>query len=312
MPKQTRAAAVAAWLTITQAALLIAGCSAPPAAPLASQPTALTTPPFAPPLAMSADAQFTRLATDITPLVPDTGMLAAPPGACGPDPAQVVHLVVPERVLFASASDQPGPDAATALDAIADLTTRDVPGAALTVLGHTDAVGSDAYNLDLSKRRAETVLQGLVARGFDPTRVSAIAIGKRQPIADNATPAGRARNRRVEFLVSRCLAANLGVVAGMARARALLAADEQPNEPVEVLRLDPAGAYGMAPMTAVLLRSPDPEPPLPAALRATSAAQPIAAPPPVAVARPAPPPHYQPRTLSPVIERNPLGPAVPF
>jgi outer membrane protein OmpA-like peptidoglycan-associated protein len=289
---------------MTIVALLTAGCTVPPASPVYSPPIAAVAPP--------TDAGFAQFASRIATDAPATELVSAPPGICGPTAAPVVRLVVPERVLFATASDQPGPGAGTTLSDIADLTARDVPGAALTVLGHTDSVGSDAYNMDLSKRRAVTVLRALVSRGLDPNRLTAIAIGKRQPIADNATTEGRARNRRVEFLVSRCLAANLSVAAGIARNRALLGPDEAPNQPVEVLRLDPAAAYGMAPLATVFLRSPEAGQPQPAAVQASSPAQPATALPPVAVARPAPAPDYQTRTLSPEVQRNPLGPAVPF
>jgi outer membrane protein OmpA-like peptidoglycan-associated protein len=73
--------------------------------------------------------------------------------------------------------------------------------------GHTDAIGTDAYNLTLSRRRAESVAQELVARGVRRDRVSVEAFGKRTPIASNTlpdgsdNPAGRALNRRVEAIV---------------------------------------------------------------------------------------------------------------
>ena len=303
MPKQTGRAALVATII----ALLAVGCTPPPTAVLSSP---LATP--YPSLNLQSDAGLAELASQLATAVSAADMASAPPGACGPAAAPVVHLVVPDPVLFASASDQPATNAATALDAIADLTQRDAPAAAITVLGHTDAVGSDAYNMDLSKRRAVTVLRALIDRGLDPNRLTAIAIGKRQPIADNTTLEGRARNRRVEFLVSRCLAANLAVVASAPRGRALLAADEVANQPVQVLRLNPVGPWGMVPLANVVLRAPDADQPQPAALRASAPIRPSTMLPPAAVARPAPAPHYQPRTLSPEVQRNPLGPAVPF
>lgn len=65
-------------------------------------------------------------------------------------------------------------------------------------MGHTDAIGTDAYNLDLSRRRAEAVMRESVARGVSSGQLSQVAIGKRQPIASNDTAEGRALNRRVE------------------------------------------------------------------------------------------------------------------
>jgi len=66
--------------------------------------------------------------------------------------------------------------------------------------GHTDGRGSDALNLALSQRRAESVRQYLVAQGLSPDRLIARGYGKSQPVADNESQAGRARNRRVELI----------------------------------------------------------------------------------------------------------------
>ena len=76
------------------------------------------------------------------------------------------------------------------------------PGLKLAVEGHTDNVGSDAYNQRLSERRAETVKDYLVAQGLSPDAVTAQGFGKTQPVASNATAAGRQQNRRVEIVVS--------------------------------------------------------------------------------------------------------------
>ena len=70
---------------------------------------------------------------------------------------------------------------------------------ALTVVGHTSSEGSDAYNDDLSRRRAESVVTAMVARGIDPARMSAEGRGEQQPITDNTTETGRSMNRRVEI-----------------------------------------------------------------------------------------------------------------
>lgn len=69
------------------------------------------------------------------------------------------------------------------------------------VAGHTDSAGSDAYNLDLSRRRAQSVVDFLVSRGIDPERLTAKGYGESRPMADNATAEGRATNRRGEFHV---------------------------------------------------------------------------------------------------------------
>lgn len=78
---------------------------------------------------------------------------------------------------------------------------RDHADVRVRVEGHTDAIGSDAYNLRLSERRAVTVHDALVAEGIDAGRIEAVGLGKSQPIADNRTPEGRAQNRRVDIVV---------------------------------------------------------------------------------------------------------------
>ncbi|MFO1433353.1 MAG: OmpA family protein [Candidatus Competibacteraceae bacterium] len=72
---------------------------------------------------------------------------------------------------------------------------------AVGVTGHTDSVGSEAYNLKLSQRRAQAVADYLVQRGVNPSIIQTRGMGKSNPIASNATPAGRAQNRRVEITV---------------------------------------------------------------------------------------------------------------
>lgn len=72
---------------------------------------------------------------------------------------------------------------------------------AVGVTGHTDSVGTEAYNLKLSQRRAQAVVDYLVQRGVNPSIIQARGMGEANPIASNATPAGRAQNRRVEITV---------------------------------------------------------------------------------------------------------------
>jgi outer membrane protein OmpA-like peptidoglycan-associated protein len=71
----------------------------------------------------------------------------------------------------------------------------------IEIHGHTDEVASTAYNLDLSKRRAQAVVNYLVQSGIRPARLQAKGFGESQPIADNTTKEGRAENRRVELMV---------------------------------------------------------------------------------------------------------------
>ena len=71
----------------------------------------------------------------------------------------------------------------------------------VVVAGHTDSVGSDAYNMKLSNRRAEAVKRYLVDHGIAASRITSEGFGKREPVASNATAEGRAQNRRVELHV---------------------------------------------------------------------------------------------------------------
>jgi outer membrane protein OmpA-like peptidoglycan-associated protein len=78
---------------------------------------------------------------------------------------------------------------------------REYPDRALLVEGHTDSIGSDAYNLDLSQRRAESVTGFLAENGVDPGRMLSRGYGKAFPVAGNDTQAGRQLNRRVEVVI---------------------------------------------------------------------------------------------------------------
>ena len=71
----------------------------------------------------------------------------------------------------------------------------------IIAVGHTDSVGSDAYNQRLSVRRAEAVKAYLVSKGIERNRIYTEGKGEKQPVADNRTAGGRAKNRRVEVEV---------------------------------------------------------------------------------------------------------------
>ena len=78
----------------------------------------------------------------------------------------------------------------------------EVPNMKLMIIGHTDSLASDEYNLKLSRERAESVKEYLVSQGIDASKLVTKGLGESEPIADNSTELGRFRNRRIEFTVS--------------------------------------------------------------------------------------------------------------
>lgn len=132
-------------------------------------------------------------APEVAPVV----AMPAPVIVAAPAPTPVA-----EKVSFASEAlfdfDQSTlkPQGKAALDQLlSHLTGMDLE--VIVTVGHTDAVGSDAYNQKLSQRRAEAVKAYLVTQGVETNRVYTEGKGETQPVADNTTAAGRAKNRRV-------------------------------------------------------------------------------------------------------------------
>lgn len=76
------------------------------------------------------------------------------------------------------------------------------PDTDINIYGHTDSKGSDAYNLTLSEKRANAVVNYLASQGIARSRMIAKGLGESEPIATNETEAGRAQNRRVEFAIT--------------------------------------------------------------------------------------------------------------
>ena len=79
---------------------------------------------------------------------------------------------------------------------------KQYPETTAVIEGHTCSIGTEKYNLGLSRRRAEKVIQQLIASGVEPSRLKAMAYGETRPIADNKTKQGRKRNRRVNAVIS--------------------------------------------------------------------------------------------------------------
>lgn len=104
-------------------------------------------------------------------------------------------------VTFAVDSTVISPAFQTSLDKVAQSMVQ-YPNSLVDVYGHTDSTGSDAYNMDLSKRRADSVARYLISRGVSSARIQTQGMGESYPVASNDTPDGRALNRRVEIKIT--------------------------------------------------------------------------------------------------------------
>lgn len=111
------------------------------------------------------------------------------------------NLLASQNVNFESAQAVIAASSYALLNQMA-ATAANCPGASISVEGHTDSQGDDAYNLDLSDQRAQAVVSYLINQGVDGNRLSSAGYGESMPIGDNDTPEGRAENRRIEFNVS--------------------------------------------------------------------------------------------------------------
>lgn len=109
-----------------------------------------------------------------------------------------LKLNIPNDISFDTGSSALKSQMRGVLDPFA-ASLRDDPNARIDVIGHTDSTGSDAVNDPLSVDRAQSVRDYLVGRGVSASRISTAGRGKREPVADNASESGRARNRRVEI-----------------------------------------------------------------------------------------------------------------
>lgn len=112
----------------------------------------------------------------------------------------VLRVVFRDRVFFDFDKDEVKPEAETVLKTIAASLQLEPPDVTVFIAGHTDAVGTANYNLQLGLRRSRAVARALVAAGIAKAQVFVVSFGEAVPIADNGTEEGRARNRRVEFL----------------------------------------------------------------------------------------------------------------
>ena len=106
---------------------------------------------------------------------------------------------VTNNILFETGKATLKPESMAEIQKVADYMKKN-PTARFEVQGHTDNQGSDKINDPLSQQRAEAVVKALEGLGCDPFNMRAVGKGSHEPVADNATEAGRAKNRRVEFI----------------------------------------------------------------------------------------------------------------
>ncbi len=115
--------------------------------------------------------------------------------------ARGMVITLSGSVLFASAKADLLPNAQIKLNDVAKALAEQDPESKIVVEGHTDSQGVAASNQDLSQRRAESVRSYLASHGIAADRMTAQGFGSTRSIADNASPEGRANNRRVELIV---------------------------------------------------------------------------------------------------------------
>ncbi len=117
-----------------------------------------------------------------------------------PDQAQLDAALANRIVEFEPGKDQLTANGVRILDELLPV-LRQFQGRRFEVIGHTDSDGLHAANVALSRARAEAVRLHLIQRGLPATAIVTQGVGPDRPVADNATPEGRARNRRIEFRV---------------------------------------------------------------------------------------------------------------
>jgi len=119
-----------------------------------------------------------------------------------------IRIDLPADILFDFDKFNIRPDAAAALNKLLIIIQAQSPNASIRIAGHTDAIGSDAYNQTLSRNRANAVKNWLSGKGIAATRMTTQGFGESRPIAANTkpngsdNPEGRQQNRRVQVIIN--------------------------------------------------------------------------------------------------------------
>jgi outer membrane protein OmpA-like peptidoglycan-associated protein len=122
------------------------------------------------------------------------------PGAIVERVGEGIQVTFESGLLFDFDSDVVKSTAASNLRNLANSLDK-YPGSDLLIVGHTDSVGTDSYNMDLSQRRAEATADYLMSSGVERTRLRTTGLGETEPIADNGNASGQQQNRRVEVAI---------------------------------------------------------------------------------------------------------------
>lgn len=115
-------------------------------------------------------------------------------------PIEKGEKVILDNIEFEYNSDKIVPETMSIIKRFVEFMTQN-PRIKVTVSGHTDNIGGSEYNMDLSLRRAQSVINAIAAQGIEPDRLKAEGCGDTMPIADNTTEEGRKKNRRVEITI---------------------------------------------------------------------------------------------------------------
>lgn len=178
---------------LAAAALTLAGCATQPTPPQAG--SAATAAPPTVSASPAARSELAALRQELAGALRGHSEVEIEELAGG-----ALRLRVPVSDGFVSGRAEPRPALTRVLDPmLAPLAGH--PRIAVKIVGHTDGVGSEMYNLQLSIARAEAVMEYLRSRGVALARLSADGKGETEPIASNADEAARRRNRRVEILL---------------------------------------------------------------------------------------------------------------
>ena len=180
-----------------EARITFAAISAPAPAPIPAPPPipAVIPIPPAPPAPAATPAPVAA-----TPTPPIAALPKPTPEVVAACTADLAKSVASGRIFFDSSKAVVLPTSKPVIDQIAEVMKR-CPAMKIEIAGHTDSTGSAELNEALSKDRAQAILELLVKTGLSNDRVKAAGYGAAKPIADNESPEGKAKNRRIEFNV---------------------------------------------------------------------------------------------------------------